>query len=143
MTLIDSIDSILMLYSYSGFSERGFALFDGKPSVASGMDNNNLVSQNLPTSVDSPALASLHSVKAPSPIAGIGELSARPCPGVAPDSSSTKSPNPQAYDEEGIINITGGPVEDVEMQRLRHVKRNAMSSLSILLTLMSILVAFR
>lgn len=28
MTLVDSVDSVLMLYSYSGFPERGFALFE-------------------------------------------------------------------------------------------------------------------
>ena len=32
MTLIDSVDSVLMLYSYSGFSERSWAIFERSSS---------------------------------------------------------------------------------------------------------------
>ena len=46
------------------------------------------------------------------------------------------------YDEEGAT-VSVAPVVDEETRRLMRVKRNAMSGLSIALTLMSILVAFR
>ena len=78
MTLIDSLDSIMMLYSYTGFPERKFALF----------------------------------VKSSSP----GE------PGEALLESGFDEDRPEKID--------------------MRVKMNAMSGLSIILTLMSILVAF-
>jgi len=85
MTLIDSLDSILMLYSYTGFPERKFALFIKQDELRS-----------------------------PSPL---GETAlAEHEPGLDEDRP-----------------------EKIDMR----VKMNAMSGLSIILTLMSILVAFR
>ena len=83
MTLVDSLDSILMLYSYTGFPERKFALF---------------VKPNEFSSASSPG---------DTPLAGHEPDEDRP--------------------------------EKVDMR----VKMNAMSGLSIILTLISILVAFR
>jgi high-affinity nickel-transport protein len=85
MTLIDSLDSILMLYSYTGFPERKFALF---------------VQRGEPRSPGSPIEASL----------------------------VAHEPN---LDEDRP--------EKIDIR----VKMNAMSGLSIVLTVMSILVAFR
>lgn len=85
MTLIDSIDSVLMLYSYAGFPERKFAVF---------------VKQDEPRS--------------PSPL---GEI-------------------PLVEHETHLD-------EDRPEKINTRVKMNAMSGLSIILTLMSILVAFR
>jgi high-affinity nickel-transport protein len=85
MTLIDSLDSILMLYSYTGFPERKFALFVKR--VESGLPNS---------------------------------------PGEAPP-------------VEPAPNVDEDRPEKIDMR----VKMNAMSGLSIVLTLMSILVAFR
>ena len=34
MTLVDSVDSILMLYSYADFPERGFAIFEKRNSAS-------------------------------------------------------------------------------------------------------------
>lgn len=85
MTLIDSLDSILMLYSYTGFPERKFALF---------------VKRGEPDLPGSPREASL----------------------------AGHEPN---VDEDRP--------EKIDMR----VKMNAMSGISIVLTLMSILVAFR
>jgi len=84
MTLIDSLDSILMLYSYTGFPERKFALF---------------VKRGEPDLPGSPREASL----------------------------AGHEPN---VDEDRP--------EKIDMR----VKMNAMSGISIVLTLMSILVAF-
>jgi len=85
MTLIDSFDSVLMLYSYTGFPERKFALFVRRGEF------------------DSPS-----SLGDASPV------------GHEPDLGEDRP-------------------EKINMR----VKMNAMSGLSIVLTLMSILVAFR
>lgn len=85
MTLIDSLDSILMLYSYTGFPERKFALFvkPGRFSSPSSSGETPLVGHEPELDEDRP--------------------------------------------------------EKIDMR----VKMNAMSGLSIVLTLISILVAFR
>ena len=85
MTLIDSLDSVLMLYSYTGFPERKFALFVKQDEVRS--------------------------------LSPLGET---PLVEHEPD-----------LDEDRPEKIN------------TRVKMNAMSGLSIILTLMSILVAFR
>jgi len=84
MTLIDSLDSVLMLYSYTGFPERKFALFVKR-----------------------------------------GELRSLISPGETP-----------LVDHESDLD------EDRPEKIDTRVKMNAMSGLSIILTLMSILVAF-
>jgi high-affinity nickel-transport protein len=83
MTLIDSLDSVLMLYSYTGFPESKLALFVKRGD---------------------------------------------------PPSSSGETP---------LVGHEPGPVEDRPGKINMRVKMNAMSGLSIILTLMSILVAFR
>jgi nickel/cobalt transporter (NiCoT) family protein len=85
MTLVDSFDSILMLYSYTGFPERKFALFlkPDEPSPPSSRGETPLVEHERELDEDRP--------------------------------------------------------EKIDMR----VKMNAMSGLSIVLTLISILVAFR
>jgi len=85
MTLIDSLDSILMLYSYTGFPERRFALFVKR-----------------------------------------GELGLSSLPGETP-----------------LVEHEPDLDEDRPEKIETRVKMNAMSGLSIILTLMSILVAFR
>ena len=85
MTLIDSLDSVLMLYSYTGFPERKFALFVKRGSLG-----------------------------------------------------SPRTPGETAPVEQEIE--LG---EDRPEKINARVKMNAMSGLSIILTLMSILVAFR
>ena len=82
MTLIDSLDSVLMLYSYTGFPERKFALFVKQDKFRS--------------------------------------------PGETP-----------------LVEHQPDPDEDRPEKINTRVKMNAMSGLSIILTLMSILVAFR
>ena len=85
MTLIDSLDSILMLYSYAGFPERKFTLFVKRCEIRS-----------------------------PSP------------PGETP-----------------LVEHESDLDEDRPEKIDTRVKMNAMSGLSIILTLMSILIAFR
>ena len=85
MTLIDSLDSVLMLYSYTGFPERKFALFAKQEGLGS--------------------------------------------PGI--------------LGETPLVEHEPDPDEDRPEKINTRVKMNAMSGLSIILTLMSILVAFR
>ncbi|KAJ3514140.1 hypothetical protein NLJ89_g2553 [Agrocybe chaxingu] len=105
MTLVDSIDSILMLYSYSGFPERSFKIFTLKPS----------------TKVVPP-----------------------------PGSDEKPASREKAIEEEdrkddekidAVPELVEAKDDEITTQE-RRVKMNVMSGLSIVLTLMSILVAF-
>lgn len=112
MTLIDSADSILMLYSYSGFPERTWAIIDRSMGVA------DVEKHEGPPEKHSAVLN--ESERAPSPAnvnTGVTEVH------LHNDGVDTQSMTQVARD-------------------LR-VKLNVMSGLSIVLTLMSILVAFR
>lgn len=132
MTLVDSLDSILMLYSYAGFPERSFALFEH------GISDDK-----------KPIL----------PISPVTDVTPLP---PSPDPSITKSVqevhrDPVLPDDLGINkHVTTGVrdvpeertavtvgVVDERMKKELRVKKNAMSGLSVILTLMSILVAFR
>ncbi|KAJ8691743.1 hypothetical protein PTI98_011280 [Pleurotus ostreatus] len=134
MTLIDSADSILMLYSYSGFPERSWHLFE-KTSL-------------LPTSRLGPEEA----VDRPSDDAAHIEASA------VPQLPRTNNELSGEYDtmnknsvKAAVTSTDGSQAPAVspssqkvlsEDTRVMIVKRNMMSGLSIVLTLMSILVAF-
>jgi nickel/cobalt transporter (NiCoT) family protein len=110
MTLIDSLDSILMLYSYSGFPEEGWAIFERASGVRTINIEEGTIDENL-----------------------------REGSTAAHGGSSTLLP-------ESIGGLRNAPVEvagDMKMKRDLHVKNNMISSLSIFLTFMSILVAFR
>lgn len=142
--MIDSVDSIVMLYSYAGFPERGFALFDRNPPLDTeapqpddATPTAHTSPQLVPTLPSSPGPIS----KDPSPIASVEEFIAAPLPAnnTSPSSSSKTT---KGVTCDGEANVVVEPVTDEEARRLRRMKRNAMSGLSILLTLMSILVAF-
>lgn len=126
MTLVDSADSILMLYSYTGFAERSFVVFSSTPERIHRRKNNpgfeDLNEKSLPIKEDSPHLC-----------ADIGR----------PENSNIEVTCPnEANDAElgGRITETNA---DKTIERDTRVKMNVMSGLSIILTLMSILVAFR
>ncbi|KAG7440854.1 NicO-domain-containing protein [Guyanagaster necrorhizus] len=112
MTMIDSLDSIIMLYSYSGFPESSFVLFE-KQRYSSPLE------ESLP---GSPAV---QASRASSP-----KLSGNI------DSSEVEPQNVSPAVETG-----SGSVLSQRARNMR-VKINMMSGLSIILTLMSILVAF-
>lgn len=92
MTILDSADSVLMLYSYSGFPERTWAIFDKRPALS-----DNSIQVQVEAATDSKT--------------------------DAPASSETRA--------------------SVQVTSEQRTKANVMSGLSIILTLMSILVAFR
>ena len=128
MTLIDSLDSVVMLYSYAGFPERSFALFES-PSRA-------------------PALPRIATPPNPAPGPSSGTL------GMQVDEEDQDSSKPSKTSEkstvidvararEGAVSSTDVDADEPGRRRVLRVKHNAMSNLSILLTIMSILVAFR
>lgn len=119
MTLIDSSDSILMLYSYSGFPERSFFIFaqSGDPEMTKDVSHD--MESNVPIPV-------LEEIKTEIDLQG------------------------KDYDQDRLPKRPTSPVQpitpqerDSAMARDIQVKMNMMSGLSIILTLMSILVAFR
>lgn len=126
MTLIDSLDSIIMLYSYAGFPERTFAIFE-RPNASRGS----------PARSPDSSQAALEANVAPS--AGV-DLEARS----EPTSDPTTKPTGKTKGTGAVVVAAGGDGGDSpEYRTTLHVKRNAMSNLSIILTTMSIVVAFR
>ncbi len=134
MTLIDSVDSIIMLYSYTGFPDRSFALFDRKAPIQS-----RISVENVPNSPDLPFLPSVQLSKTASPVTGIQELRRDTSQG----NLSPKASKVSILDGEHGATVTAADAMDDQVTRQLRVKRNAMSGLSVILTLMSILVAFR
>ncbi|KAH9924277.1 NicO-domain-containing protein [Epithele typhae] len=116
MTLIDSLDSILMLYSYAGFPERSFAVFERRLKPKE---------ESLPHAVPSPTSAS---PAAGGPVANTSEELPR-----APAQGRSKKTDASTTEVE---------VHDPVGQRKLRAKNSAMSNLSIVLTIMSIVVAF-
>jgi nickel/cobalt transporter (NiCoT) family protein len=122
MTLIDSLDSILMLYSYSGFPDRSFAILKRRKSP-----------QDSPSDSESPAqLASqARTEESSSPLHEETEDASHHEPSRVPSRLS------------GIVKAKVLEEDDEDFARNLRVKVNMMSGLSIILTLLSILVAFR
>ena len=128
MTLIDSLDSIIMLYSYAGFPERTFAIFE-RPSTGRGSSarpsdaSQAALEPNVASSarIDPEALA---------PAELVPELTGK-------HKDNAKGGATVAVAEEEDVH--GTP----ETRSNLRVKQNAMSNLSIILTTMSIVVAFR
>ncbi|KAI0643135.1 NicO-domain-containing protein [Trametes meyenii] len=121
MTLVDSLDSIVMLYSYAGFPERGFALFEPRsrvvlPPPATGDTTRDAVAPDV-----------------------VEELP-RELPTAESNTDKKEQTLSMAQKTEEVVTLADadGPVSP----RALRVKDNAMSNLSILLTIMSILVAF-
>ncbi|KAF8889993.1 high-affinity nickel-transport protein-domain-containing protein [Gymnopilus junonius] len=117
MTLVDSADSIIMLYSYTGFPERSLLVF-----------SNDREKRATPREVHVSNIASaLDEKEKPSPVQ---EITA----GNIDDPEKTRA-------EEVVAESTAVERAGVAERDIR-IKMNVMSGLSIILTLMSILVAF-
>ncbi|KAH0586225.1 hypothetical protein H2248_007479 [Termitomyces sp. 'cryptogamus'] len=119
MTLVDSADSILMLYSYIGFPKRGWVFIEKKSTIQEDEDISPKIQDKA---ADSEALAEvprIHSAKVEETEVPMSMTSIAPvCTYSVPRSG------------------------DGKISRDREVKMNVMSGLSIILTIMSILVAF-
>lgn len=122
MTLVDSVDAILMLYSYSGFPDRSWAIFE-KAIVP---EDGDIFQVPGNTAQGNP---SVQEVSPPALEEGIQEI------------SRTEQEPPDAPEETKVPK--NSELRSLCLARDLRVKKNTMSGLSIVLTLMSILVAFR
>lgn len=125
MTLVDSLDSILMLYSYSGFAERSWKILERvRPAnEVAGIPlkrNVNITLNPLEKTRSEPCIA-VHSPEQQ-------EISVDPPGTNGLTESKGNNLSPTHHGDDGIVT---------------RAKRHTMSNLSILLTTMSILLAFR
>ena len=134
MTLVDSADSVLMLYSYSGFPERSFLVFEKRENTASGVvreesrprwEDREKAITGEDNKQDKVEDLDTESVQVEEVREAMGE--------------DLKPAQIKIGDPEKLPAV----IVDEGMERDRRVKLNVMSGLSITLTLMSILVAFR
>lgn len=140
MTLVDSADSILMLYSYADFPERGFAIFEkrGSTNISSQSSKSSLSEQGAQASRPATNVDEQEDEIRPVSPGHKQPISSQPS---LPDLERSAS-NDGSVDIERRNEIDNGV--SVEHQRtLEQAAKNTMSGLSIVLTLMSILVAFR
>ncbi|TRM69742.1 high-affinity nickel-transport protein-domain-containing protein [Schizophyllum amplum] len=133
MTFIDSMDSILMLYSYAGFPEHSWKIFEsrGKSQPTGPASHTRSTRSNSP----------LQGVSEPQPLTTeeMGFADAiKPPDAKSPSSIKSRTDDPDRDDMFSVVDLA------VYERRVRatRVKANMMSGLSIILTLMSILVAF-
>jgi len=142
--LIDSLDSILMLYSYAGFPEHAWAIFE---HGASAEDQESKL-QGMPLEVEVP-LSSRRAdgqTTPPPPTRGNAHSSIHEISRA--DDAPIETSKLKSMDNGPFADVEAGPKvkSDLIAKRVARdlqVKRNTMSGLSIILTLMSILVAFR
>ncbi|KAI9465582.1 NicO-domain-containing protein [Lactarius psammicola] len=138
MTLLDSIDSILMLYSYTGFPEHRFRIFE-HAEVDGASEGRGSAYQE--------AAATTHTSRS-----GNGDSNQRGL--VAGEGPASRLQSEQNYvpeqdkkrevEVEVVVEDAGENIRSIRKKARRDmaVKRNMMSGLSIVLTLMSIIVAF-
>ncbi|KAJ8473607.1 hypothetical protein ONZ51_g7756 [Trametes cubensis] len=132
MTLIDSLDSIIMLYSYTGFPDRSFALFERRAPPRDTLGD---------PSVARPQSGLASGSRADADIASVEELPRSPA-SVFNDDQQGLVKSDRKKGDLVTVEDAEGSMDDPVRQRVLRVKQNAMSDLSILLTVMSILVAF-
>ncbi|KAG8901965.1 hypothetical protein FRB99_004983 [Tulasnella sp. 403] len=141
MTFVDSADSVLMLYSYAGVPEKGFAIFNRKRPIA--LQGDDVVGrdsvQSRSPSPRSPSLGGVPSITQQDPSSPVDDQ----------DQDAVDKKAPALEDEVTVDVIRKSPDDDLEETTVEEqeaklrVKQNTMSKLSIILTLISILVAFR
>ncbi|KAF8755321.1 High-affinity nickel-transport protein [Rhizoctonia solani] len=131
MTLVDSADSVLMLYSYADFPEKGFALFENQETSVS--EHSSISSHSSTEAQPGPSTGVGTSTLPPSPKQSI--TSHPVLPDLERNSSADRRLQEGLGDDEYKITLT-------EQKTLDQAAKNTMSGLSIILTLLSILVAF-
>lgn len=132
--MVDSIDSCIMLYSYSGFPERGWNLLQTKQLVAEDVDVTEATSLAAP----SPQVDILDSVNALS-----SDGSSKDVSSTTPDEiskvDSVQKDSPETLKAPSVKQIAAAE-SPTELQKHFANKHHTMSNLSIILTLVSILV---
>ncbi|KAI0763623.1 high-affinity nickel-transport protein-domain-containing protein [Trametes elegans] len=131
MTLVDSLDSIVMLYSYAGFPERSFALFERR-TLKTGEAKTALPITTMEAGGD------------PTGRAVVEELPRAPETFTPPVDNCQQAKDAEKSEKvaDVVSVVDADEIGLAERRRALRVKQNAMSNLSILLTVMSILVAF-
>ncbi|KAI0056100.1 NicO-domain-containing protein [Artomyces pyxidatus] len=136
MTLLDSVDSIIMLYSYSGFPDRSFRVFERV------LEDDAQAPLSVAAQAAAADIAALPAV-GPLPVdeeqPALVDLEETPLPELSRQDSRKSAFAPDI--RVGEVDVKVREVEESAKRELR-VKKNMMSRLSILLTFMSILVAF-
>jgi high-affinity nickel-transport protein len=138
MTLLDSIDSILMLYSYSGFPERRFRIFEPVEVNGTSEEPGSAYQEAAATTQASPSDDSDSSQR--------GLLAdVDPASIAQSEPSGVPKQDKKRQVEAVVVQLVEDEGENIRNRRQENmtVKRNMMSGLSIVLTLMSIIVAFR
>jgi len=143
MTLLDSIDSILMLYSYTGFPEQRFRVFEPV--------QENDVPERDDSAYREAAATRVSAAEQPRSRSGDGNegcpvAGAPPALGGQPEQSGSSEEDRKKHVVVAVVVADADErIREIrkKVQRELIVKRNMMSGLSIVLTLMSILVAFR
>ncbi|CAE7115445.1 unnamed protein product [Rhizoctonia solani] len=131
MTLVDSANSVLMLYSYADFPEKGFALFEHRDLTVS--EHCSISSQ--PNSEAHPGPSTGAEIT-PAPLSPKHSIASRhTLPDLERNNSEDSGLQAGLGEDEYKITLT-------EERTLKQAAKNTMSGLSIILTLMSILVAF-
>jgi nickel/cobalt transporter (NiCoT) family protein len=172
MTLIDSLDSILMLYSYTGFPERSWAILERHtqligqgmldtepPRPLSDEHADAIATYKMPSKASSSGCSPDMRVDITAISTSKAPLTANPSDhhsGERADVDARKSPSITSeqrilpMEAEGVRpievipqHVEAGDTPDEHVARDLRVKQNMISGLSIILTLMSILVAFR
>lgn len=127
MTLVDSVDSILMLYSYTGFANHSWRIFEPRSSSSRTGD--------------------ARSVNKHGAVFSIEERTVEACPATANEVVPVnQSRNANETESKTVDNAHDSDRDAARREHDDHmllVKRNTMSELSITLTTMSILLAFR
>ncbi|KAG6854127.1 hypothetical protein C0991_010291 [Blastosporella zonata] len=132
MTLVDSADSILMLYSYAGFPEKSWALFERTPDHIGAPESKKGDTVSTEEKViEARTPSDTRENFGTKDIAPVDTTVAPALPCISEDGEAT-FPVPDTSRD-----------RDIKVSRDTAVKMNVMSGLSIVLTLMSILVAFR
>lgn len=138
MTLLDSIDSILMLYSYTGFPDRRFRIFE--PTEV------NDASEERDSAAYQEAAATTQASRSGNEDSNQRGLLAGVDPASVPQSEQSGVPEQDKKSQvEVVVEDASENIRNIRKKARRDmaVKRNMMSGLSIVLTLMSIIVAFR
>lgn len=147
MTLIDSLDSILMLYSYSDLPEHSWVIFERSSSTELQVNKSQITALKAPgvsitrCRVDGPTTPHPFTGENASP--SLHEI-------LETEEVQIETPKPETVENDQVkgsapklkSSFNKSITEDRAACNLR-VKGNTMSGLSIILTLMSILVAFR
>ena len=132
MTLVDSVDSILMLYSYAGFPQRSWTLFER----CTRSDAPDMIAEQNIAEAQGDILAKSESLQNLDGTASLQTTTDKSEPESSPSANQLPSTIPNATTPVDM-NMDSRVVIDTR------AKMNVMSGLSIILTLMSILVAFR